>query len=184
MAPSRKAHGGAVANLNLCHVSAGWPDIAHTGGKSFAVSCDCQMVTRSGGLITAQSEELVEAAIEARRARDLADRKQHTGNVSVATGGPMRDGESLTWQAEDDLLVGHEPRQANAVHRHAALLPTSRARKRLPFRLLMRERSVLAPSRQAPRRRQGGPGRCVELGGVVHLDHLDRVEVRSRDVGQ
>src|SRR2546425_6776776 len=172
MAPSRKAHGGAVANLNLCHVSAGWPDIAHTGGKSFAVSCDCQMVTRSGGLINAQPEDLVESAIETRLAGDLADRKQHPGNVRLAARGPVRDGQRLTWQAEDDLLVGDEARQANAVHRHAALLPTSRARKRLLFRLLMRERSVLTPSRQAPRRRQRGPGRCVELGGVVHLDHL------------
>src|SRR6267143_7306231 len=174
MAPSRKAHGGAVANLNLCHVSAGWPDIAHTGGKSFAVSCDCQMGTRSGGLINAQSEELVEATIETRHARDLADRKQHTRNVSLAAGGPVRDRQGLTWQAEDDLLVGNEPRQANAVHRHAALLPTSRARKRLLFRLLMPERSVLASSGKAPRRRQRRRGRCVELGGVVHLDHLDR----------
>src|SRR5438094_9921668 len=112
MAPSRKAHGGAVANLNLCHVSAGWPDIAHTGGKSFAVSCDCQMVTRSGGLINAQSEELVDAAVEARRAGDLPDRKQHTGNVIVVAGCSVRDGQGLTLQAGDDLLVGREPSQA------------------------------------------------------------------------
>src|SRR6267143_4717610 len=105
MTPSRKAHGGAVENLNLRQVSAGCPVIAHTGGKSFAVSCDCQMVTRSGGLINAQSEELVEAAIETRHARDLADRKQHTRNVSLAAGGPVRDRPGLTSQAEDDLLA-------------------------------------------------------------------------------
>src|SRR2546430_7862368 len=102
MAPSRKAHGGAVANLNLCHVSAGWPDIAHTGGKSFAVGCDCQMGTRSGGLINAQSEELLEAAIEARRARELSNPKQHTRDVSVAPGGPMRAWGRLARHAQSD----------------------------------------------------------------------------------
>src|SRR6267143_3168034 len=96
MTPSRKAHGGAVENLNLRQVSAGCPVIAQTGGKSFAVSCDCQMVTRSGGLINAQPEELVEAPIEPRLACHLADREQNARNVRLTARRSMRDGERLT----------------------------------------------------------------------------------------
>src|SRR5438270_11658382 len=145
MTPSRKAHGGAVANLNFRHFSAGCPVMAQMDGKSLATSCDCQMVTRSGGLINVQPEELVEAAIEARLACDLADRKQDPWNVRLAARGPMRDGQGLTGQSEDDLLVGDQARQANAADSQAGLFPPSRARPRCLLRSLVRDRLVLAP---------------------------------------
>src|SRR5919201_4606568 len=59
---SRKAyaHPGAVTKRNLRHVSAGAPVVAHTGGKSFALSSDCQTET----LANLQPQQLVEPAVE------------------------------------------------------------------------------------------------------------------------
>src|SRR5262252_2333862 len=78
------AHPGAVTKRNLRHVSAGRPVIAQTGGKSFAASCEAQTWTLSVGALT-KTEQLVQAAIEARLTRDHPpDREHHAGDIRFA----------------------------------------------------------------------------------------------------
>src|SRR4029077_4229530 len=135
-------------------------------------------------LDAAQLEQLVETPVEPRRRRHGADREQYSGYVRLAARGAVGDGEGLARQAEDDLLVGDEARQPDAVYRDLALLPASRARERLLLRLLVTEWPVPALGSQPPRGRERSSGRRVELGGVVHLDHLHGVKQRRRDLGE
>ena len=93
----------------------------------------------------------------------------------------MRDGQRLSWEAEDDLLVGHETRQPHRVDRDVALLPASRSGQRLLFGFAMGERLLAALRRQTARGGERGAGWGVDLAGVVHLDDLDRLEMRSGD---
>ena len=96
----------------------------------------------------------------------------------------MRDRQGLAGQAEDHLLVGDEAGQPQAVHGDIALLPASCARQRLPLRLLVAEGLAAPLRRQPPRRGQRRARRRVELGGVVHLDDLGRIEQGRRDLGE
>src|SRR5713101_3783071 len=114
------AHAGAVTNRKRCHVSAGAPVIAHTGGKSFAASWAAQIWTRSGGL---EAKELVQASIEAWRLDHSPDRQQHSRRVCLAACGAVGYRQSLAGEPEDDLLVGDEAGQPHGVHCDVALLP-------------------------------------------------------------
>src|SRR5882672_6907842 len=177
---SAYAQSGGVANLNFFHVSAGRPVIAQIGGKSLAHSWEAQIWT----LPKAQTQELVQAAVEARLGRDLADREQHARDVGLAAGRPVHDRQRLSWKPEDDLMVGDEAGKAHAVHGDVPLLPTSRSGQGLLLSFLVAERLV-TPQRGEPfRGRQGRSGRSVQLGRVVHLDHLDGIEMRGGYVSQ
>src|SRR5438876_4272265 len=56
-------------------------------------------------------EQFVQAAIEARTLRHLTHCQQHAGREGLAAGGPVCHGQRLPRQSEDDLLVGHQPRE-------------------------------------------------------------------------
>ncbi len=70
------------------------------------------------------------------------------------------------------------------MHGHSSLFPTARPGQRLLLGFLVAERFVVPSRGQSSRSRERRSRWCVELGRMVHLDHLGRIEVRSRDVGQ
>src|SRR6476620_4879056 len=91
-----------------------------------------------------ESQQVVQAAIEARLRRHLADCEQHARNIRLAARRAVRDGQRLSWQAEDDLLVSDKAGQAHAVDGDSSLLPAARTGKRLLLGLAVRERPVFA----------------------------------------
>src|SRR5579864_7270087 len=66
---------------------------------------------------SAQTEQVVQAAIEPLSRRDRPDGKQDTRHVRLAARRAVRDGQRLARQPEYHLLVGHQPGQPHAVHR-------------------------------------------------------------------
>src|SRR5579875_1509227 len=70
---------------------------------------------RSPGVAGSEPEEGVEADGEARAAADLADGHEDAGHERTAVVGVVPDAQALPPCAEDDLLVGHEPPQADRV---------------------------------------------------------------------
>ena len=92
------------------------------------------------------------------RVGHVADRQQHARHEARAVGRHVADRERLRDVAEDDLLVGDDPRQPDRVDRHLATHHLGRARR--------------------------GARRRVELGGVVQLDDLGALHVLGRLGGE
>src|SRR6202165_3715755 len=175
---------GSAVKRNFLQTPAGAPLMAQTRGRSLAASWDDQITTRSDGLVAGiQTKQLVQSAVTPRSGSAFADRDEESRDSRLTARGPVRDGQRLSRQPEDDLLVGDEAGQADAVHADVPLFPTARSGQGLLLGFLVAERLVAAPRGDPSGRGERCSRRRVQLGRVMHLDHLRRIEMRGGDVG-